>query len=163
MRIRDVRPDDHLEVLALSERLSTGVATWRDSRRVLTAATRWLRESLADPATAVFVADDPKHGIVGVGSVTTRTHFTGESDAYIGELVVASGHERRGVGRRLVTQMEGWATERGHRCITLETGSANLGARAFYTALGYAEEEVTMTRVLPPGRTNIGARQTRAR
>lgn len=57
---------------------------------------------------------------IGVVSLSTRGHFTGES------------------------------AERGHRCVTLETGAANTSARAFYASLGYLEEDVRLTRPLPP-------------
>jgi GNAT superfamily N-acetyltransferase len=53
------------------------------------------------------------------------------------------------VGRSLVAAAEAWARERGLSRITLETGAANSAARAFYAALGFAEEDVRLTRTLP--------------
>lgn len=87
------------------------------------------------------------HGVVGVVTVSTRPHFSGEVDAYIGEFVVAEGHERQGVGRRLVAA-GAWALQRGHCRVTLETGAANTAARAFYASLGYLEEDIRLTRTL---------------
>src|SRR3954463_13003767 len=39
-----------------------------------------------------------------------------------------------------------WAAERGFEYLTLETGAANNGARAFYASLGYCEEDVRITK-----------------
>jgi GNAT superfamily N-acetyltransferase len=78
--------------------------------------------------------------------VGTRTHFTGDIDAYVGELVVAESMERRGVGARLLRVAETWAAARGLERLTLETGAANAGARAFYAVAGYHEEDVRLTK-----------------
>jgi len=72
----------------------------------------------------------------------------GEVDAYVGELMVAEGAQRRGIGTRLVRAAEQWARSQGLRHLTLETGAANGTARAFYAALGYAEEDVRLTRTI---------------
>lgn len=77
-----------------------------------------------------------------------RRHWSGDLDAYVGELVVAPDHERRGVGRRLVNVVEQWASRRGLVRIRLETGAANEAARAFYERLGYTTEDVVLTRTL---------------
>ena len=41
---------------------------------------------------------------------------------------------------------EGWARGRGLENLTLHTGIFNAEARAFYASLGFAEEEVRLTR-----------------
>ena len=73
-------------------------------------------------------------------------HFTGERDGYIGELVVAERTSRHGIGRALIAAADAWARDHGLRNLTLHTGSFNTNARAFYAALGFAEEEVRLTR-----------------
>jgi ribosomal protein S18 acetylase RimI-like enzyme len=88
--------------------------------------------------------------VVGVLSIRPTRHFTGEHDGYIGELVVAPHAERRGVGRSLIDTAEAWARDRGLAHLTLHTGAYNASARAFYAALGFAEEEVRLTRLVPP-------------
>jgi GNAT superfamily N-acetyltransferase len=45
---------------------------------------------------------------------------------------------------------EAWGAERGLSFITLETGAANHTARAFYAALGYAEEDVRLSKPIGP-------------
>lgn len=86
--------------------------------------------------------------------MTERKHFAGEVDAYIGELAVARGYERRGIGAALVAVAEAWSRERRYPRITLDTGAGNVGARAFYAALGFAEEDIRLSKPLtntPPG------------
>ena len=92
----------------------------------------------------VAVADDQ---VVGFVSVAERTHFTGQVDAYVGELVTATGMERRGIARALMTVAEAWGADCGLRCLTLETGAANQTARSFYASLGYLPEDVRLTKL----------------
>ncbi|MDP9847027.1 GNAT family N-acetyltransferase [Streptosporangium lutulentum] len=148
--IRRYEKTDHDAVMALAPRLAEGGAAWRDSVAVADAACGWVRDSVrraeGDKA-AVFVAEDAD-GVVGFVGVTERAHFTGETDGYIGELVVARDKERLGVGRALIEAAESWVKDRGHARSTLETGAANTNARDFYAALGYSEEEVRLSRAL---------------
>jgi ribosomal protein S18 acetylase RimI-like enzyme len=152
IHVRPLHTDDYSQVLALAPRLTEWVAAWREPEAVLAAVQGWVRDSLstaAEPGHAVYVAvaDDT---IVGVVTVCERTHFTGQVDAYIGELAVALGMERRGIATRLVGEAEAWAAERGRSFLTLETGAANQPARRLYTALGYREEDVRLTKPLRP-------------
>jgi len=146
--IRPYRPEDRTAALALAAGLQIGVAPWRDPAAVRAAVTEWVRgslESAGEPERTVLVAVDGDT-VVGLVTVAQRRHFTGDVDAYIGELAVAEAAQRRGIGRELVRAAERWAHSRGYRRITLDTGAANHGARAFYAALGYAEEDVRLTR-----------------
>ena len=69
--------------------------------------------------------------------VSERSHFTGEVDAYIGELVVSKAAEGGGVGRALVGAAADWARGRGRKRVVVDTGAANMPARRFYAALGF--------------------------
>lgn len=152
IQVRPVGDDDRAGILELAPRLAEGVAPWRDPDEALLAGRRWLEESL-DAAKSgdgiVLVASD-SGGIAGVISVRSSTHFTGERDGYIGELAVADRASRRGIGRALVVAAETWARDNGLRNLTLHTGTFNTGARAFYAGLGFAEEEVRLTRPIGP-------------
>ncbi|WP_419992424.1 N-acetyltransferase family protein [Streptomyces boninensis] len=146
--IRPATAADRAEILALAPRLTEGAAAWRDSAAQLAAAERWLTGSLdaaGSEGTAVFVAAD-ESGVLGVVSVCEQKHFTGATDAYVGELAVAREAEGRGIGRRLMVAAEEWADSRGLGRIRLITGAANAPARGFYAALGFVEEEVTLSR-----------------
>jgi ribosomal protein S18 acetylase RimI-like enzyme len=152
LTIRAARDGDRDGILALAPRLAEGVAPWRNQAEALAAGRRWLEDSLAAATTGngvVFVAADGG-AIAGVISVRSSRHFTGERDGYIGELAVAERAVRHGVGRALIAAAEGWAADHGLDNLTLHTGAFNTGARGFYAALGFAEEEVRLTRAVPP-------------
>src|SRR5580693_8566561 len=96
--IRPADDDDRAGVLELAPRLAEGVAPWRDQAEALLAGRCWLEESLDAAKTgecAVLVAADAD-GIAGVITVRASSHFTGERDGYIGELVVAERTSRHG-------------------------------------------------------------------
>jgi ribosomal protein S18 acetylase RimI-like enzyme len=148
IRIRTYAPTDRDAVLAMSPRLTEGMPPWRDPIAWLSAVRSWVRDS-ADSATqpghALYVAVAGDR-VVGFVSAAERTHFTGQVDAYVGELVTAAGMERRGIASALMAAAEAWAADHGLRCLTLETGAANQTARSFYAALGYLEEDVRLTK-----------------
>ncbi len=153
IRIRPYLSEDRDQVMALAPRLTEGVAAWRDPDAVLTAVQGWVRDSVdaADkPGRAIFVAA-AGDGVVGVITVKESTHFTGQADAYVSELIVRAGLERRGIASRLVDAAEAWAAEAGYAFLTLQTGTANATARAFYSSAGFSEEEIQLTKAIGPG------------
>jgi ribosomal protein S18 acetylase RimI-like enzyme len=150
VQIREYSPADRESVMALAPRLTEGVAPWRDPAAVLAAVQGWIAsaaDSAGQPGHATYVAVDANE-VVGIVSVAQRAHFTGQVDAYVGELVTAAGHERRGIARRLMAAAEAWGADRGLSFLTLETGAANHAARSFYAALGYREEDVRLTKAI---------------
>ena len=62
---------------------------------------------------------------------------------------MADRASRRGIGRALIAATDAWGRDYGLRNLTLHTGVFNTGARAFYADLGFAEEEVRLTRAIP--------------
>ncbi len=90
-------------MLGLSPRLTIGAAPWRDPDRVAAAARGWIESSLAaagQDGHALLVALLGGQ-VAGLVSLVEREHFTGELDAYIGELVVGQAQEGQGAGRAL--------------------------------------------------------------
>jgi len=139
--------------MALAPRLVAGMPPWRDREAWLAAVHGWIQDAAdtADqPDRAVWVAVDGNQ-VVGVVAAAERTHFTGQVDAYVGELVTAAGQERRGIARALMQAAEDWGAGRGLDHLTLETGMANHAARACYAALGYLEEDVRLTKKIRTG------------
>lgn len=150
VQIRAYTPADRDDLMALAPRLTEGVAPWRDPDAVLGAVREWIAaaaDNADEPDHATYVAVDGDQ-VVGMVAVTQRTHFSGQVDAYVGELITAPGHERRGIARRLMAAAEGWGAGRGLSFLTLETGAANHTARSFYAALGYQEEDVKLTKAI---------------
>lgn len=148
--IRPVHPGDHAQVLALAPRLTEGVAAWRDPLLVLRAVRGWVQSSLdtaSQPGHAVYVAIADGR-VAGLVTISEQAHFTGQVDAYIGELAVASHLERHGIATQLANAAEAWAARRGLAFLTLETGAANRPARAFYNQRGYQEEDIRLTKAI---------------
>jgi GNAT superfamily N-acetyltransferase len=147
MNVRPYETADREPVLALAERLLIGMAAWNDVEGSSAAVHRWVRQSLDgrddDHVVLVAATDD---GVLGFVTAARSPHFTGREEAHVGELVVAESAERSGAGRALMHAVEVWAAERSLTRVSLETGAANVGARRFYAALGYLEEEVRLSR-----------------
>lgn len=154
IRVRPYEPSDRGFALGLAPRLATGIPPWRETDRMVSTARDWVVSSLERPAAKgqVFVAEDSNGTRLGFASVSEETHFTGEVQGYLGELVVREEDEGQGVGRALVAACEEWSRERGHRILALSTGVANARARRFYQGLGFAEEDVKLAKLLtrPP-------------
>ncbi len=145
--IRPAEPADASAVMELAHRLEEGVAPWRDRAGVSAAVRSWVADHLGnlDHGTdAMFVATNDG-SVVGFVTLAEKHHWSGALDAYIGELAVDADVEGRGVGRALVAAARGWARERGLKRVILQTGAANRRARAFYTALGFEEEDITLS------------------
>jgi ribosomal protein S18 acetylase RimI-like enzyme len=148
--IRPYQPADREQVMALAPRLTEWTAPWREPAAVSAAVHGWIRDAVdgapdQDHAVYVAVQGDTVAGVVTVGE---STHYTGQVDAYVGELAVATGMERRGIATRLMTEAERRAAARGRSFLTLHTGAANQPARRLYASLGFREDDVRLTKAL---------------
>lgn len=148
--VSDYIPEDHEQVIATSRRLTTGVAPWRDHEKIAHELVRFIEDAISAAAEGkghVLVA---KLGgaVVGFMTLGQQQHWTGEMDGYIGELATASGFDGKGVGRALMAAAEERARAMGLERITVHAGAANARARRFYQFVGFAEEDVRLTKVL---------------
>ncbi len=150
IRVRPYLPDDRDDVLSLAPRLTIGMPAWRDPLLCLAAVQGWITGSIDQNGknTMVFIAVDEQGERLGFATVTNETHFTGERQAYIGELATTESAEGQGVGQALVQTCEKWARDQGYRKISLETGAANGRALGFYRHLGYRDEDVRLIKLL---------------
>ena len=150
IRVRPYESADRAFVLGLVPRLTIGIARWRDAGRMAAAMGRFVAEDLAASGehSAVFVAEDAGARALGFVTVAHNVNFTGEEQAYVGELAVVEGAEGHGVGRALMAAAEGWAAAEGYGLVVLETGAANARARSFYSMLGYREESVKLVKAI---------------
>lgn len=148
--VRPAADDDGPAALSLASRLEEGVSPWRDQSNVAHAVRAWVEASisaLTDNDRACFVAEENTQ-VIGFVSVKRCQHWSGAIEAYIGELMVATTAEGRGVGRALVEEAVDWSQSQGCDRIALETGSANAPALAFYHSLGFEHDEVRLSRGL---------------
>lgn len=150
IRIRPYVPADREFVLSLAPRLAIGIPSWRDPQKMIVTAQSWITGSIEQHGkkTMVFVAENEQGERLGFATVSRSTHFTGESQAYIGELAASEAAERRGVGKALTQACEQWAREQGYRILSLATGAANKQALGFYRHMGYLDEDVTLVKLL---------------
>jgi GNAT superfamily N-acetyltransferase len=150
INVRPYTPADQLFVLGLAPRLVIGMPPWRDPQQWLLAVQGWISNSInpENQKTVVFVAEDEQRERLGFATVTRASHFTGEPQAYIGELATTEAAEGHGVGKTLLQACEKWALGQGYRVITLATGAANARALGFYHHLGYQDEDVTLVKLL---------------
>jgi diamine N-acetyltransferase len=70
---------------------------------------------------------------------------------YVNEIVVRSEHQGRGIGRRLMADVEKWAAAQGVASIELGTYEFNQAAIEFYEHLGYATLHRRMNKPLATG------------
>ena len=90
----------------------------------------------------VLVAEDPTTGIVGVVSVHLVPLFHAAGNlARLTALAVLPGHQRKGVGRALVSAAEAFAWQRDCRRVEVTSGDHREDAHTFYRALGYEMDE----------------------
>jgi len=148
--VRPYTPDDRTFVLSLAPRLIIGMPPWRDPQMCITAVQGWITGSIDQHGqkTVVFVAEDDQGERLGFATVTHETHFTGEHQAYIGELATSEPAEGSGVGKALIQACEQWARDQGYRILTLTTGAANVRALGFYRHLGYRDEDIKLIKLL---------------
>jgi ribosomal protein S18 acetylase RimI-like enzyme len=94
----------------------------------------------ADPAGFLLVAQVEAAPVgYATGHATYETEFAARG-FYMGDLYVAPGHRRRGVGRALVAAMAEEARARGGRFLWWTALPDNAGAHGFYRALGCRDE-----------------------
>jgi GNAT superfamily N-acetyltransferase len=150
VRVRTYTPDDRPFIFSLAPRLAIGRRPWRDLDQWRQAVEGWLDKSIAQHGQQImlFIAEDEQAGRCGFATVTHSAHFTGQPQAYLGELAVRDDLEGQGIGTFLVEACEQWAREQGYSLLALTTGAANAGALGFYHHLGYQDEDVTLVKLL---------------
>lgn len=98
---------------------------------------------LAAPDETVLVAED-ESGICGlVHALLYDTPpipaMTPARRAHVDSLVVRADWRRRGLGRRLMDEIIGWAQAKGASEVVLTVWAGNEAAERFYAALGFAQ------------------------
>jgi GNAT superfamily N-acetyltransferase len=110
----------------------------------------WMGSALDDDERAVLVAEAEgrvvgfAHAMMRGGPPVVVPRRTG----FVTDMVVAAGHRRSGIGRRLFRAVEAWCRERGADEVTLTTAVRNEGALAFWREMGFESWTYTMWKSL---------------
>lgn len=81
----------------------------------------------------LMIVDDSTEKVTAVA----RLQFNTDTEAQIRYMAVEKNHERKGLGRKLVTAMEKHASDNGFQSIVLDAREPAVG---FYEKLGYTDE-----------------------
>jgi GNAT superfamily N-acetyltransferase len=117
LSLRDATPDDLPAIAALRESVGWGVADWA------------LRAVIGQPHARCVVAVDDAGGVAGVGSGIVYGPL-----GFIGNMIVAAAHRRRGVGSAILEAIAAWLE--GADCTRLELNATSDG-RPLYERHGF--------------------------
>ncbi len=128
MNIRAFRAEDESAVVALWGRCGL-VRPWNDPRK--------------DIARKLDV--QPELFLVGLeGHVVVATAMAGYEGhrGWVNYLAVEPSRQRQGIGRTMMDEVERLLRAAGCPKVNLQVRNANASALAFYSTLGYAQDEV---------------------
>jgi ribosomal protein S18 acetylase RimI-like enzyme len=113
----------------------------------------YLNALLADDNSAIFVAECEGQtvGVVQVALRETRDIpiLVPRRYAHVDTLIVLQAYRRAGIGKALMGRAHRWAIDKGTDEVELNVWEFNVGALAFYEALGYTTTRRTLSRHLP--------------
>jgi ribosomal protein S18 acetylase RimI-like enzyme len=112
---------DRGSLFALARAAFGGFPGWDDGRAL---------DVLSQDAVFVARENGLLAGYVALSRVGARV-------ALVEQLLVAPGHERRGVGRRLLGCAEGYAISEGAQRLQIVVEAGNGAARSFYRRCGF--------------------------
>ena len=134
LHIAPVRKSELGQLFGLAKTVFASSSGWND-RLVLDALRR----------DVVFVAheQDEVAGYIAL-FVPDREHMIAE------QVFVAPGHERRGIGRRLLAHAEGYAIAEHARTLAIVVEKDNWRARALYGRLGFVSVQPELVELVLP-------------
>ncbi len=116
-----------------------------------------LKQLLASPNDAVFVADSDGGALAGWIHGVVAQYLESDRRAEIAGLVVDVEHRRHGLGRELVTRVEQWAIGLGMAETVVRCRTTRPEARLFYENLGYdrSKTQIVFKKSLASGSTPV--------
>lgn len=137
MSVRPARPEDAEAICALSGELARVLG---DEPPEFAEVGRTLRRLLDEGRARVLVAEGEGGEVLGAASVWVKPDLAhGGVVVEVPMLVVARGARGRGIGKLLMSEVQGIGAEEGARAIELAVAADNEPARNFYRSLGFIE------------------------
>ena len=150
LHIRSADAGDDEFILSLVARfVDFELPAWRKPNACAEGIRRDLKQRLdALPAgEAMFIAEDRDGARVGFLRVQRmRDFFTGKPNCHISDLVVAPGHDGRGIGRALLEHAQAWAVQQRCALLTLSVFPGNARARRLYERAGFGLDLLRMAK-----------------
>ncbi len=82
--------------------------------------------------------------LLGYAHLRVSQDLVNEETAEVVAIVVEASNRRYGIGTRLITASETWATQSGRSRLLLKTDVVRTPAHAFFSALGYEKDSTTL-------------------
>lgn len=157
--IRHAREQDFAEIARLASQL--GYPAPGDVMRIR------LQRLINSSSDVVFVAeaDDDSGDLIAWIHGSLSQYLESDYRVEIAGLVVDKRFHRNGIGRGLVTRVEGWAAERGAVQASVRCRTTRPEAHLFYESLGYtpAKTQVAFRKPLPHALNRPGGEATMKR
>lgn len=90
-------------------------------------------------AFSAIVAEEPVHGVVGFAALSTYRDRAGYRTTVENSVYVHRSHQRRGVGRLLLTELISLARDSGFHTLIARIDSGSKGSLALHRSLGFVE------------------------
>lgn len=148
--IRPARADDAAFIQSLTPRFAAfELPSWRDRETMVRGTQAQLASALQrgnGERSAIFVAEENGAPAGFAWVLLIEDFYTREPVGKVSEIAVVSSG--KGTGSALMDACERWAREKGARLIVLNVLEGNVGARGFYSKLGYAPEYTMLAKSL---------------
>ncbi|MGH2856773.1 MAG: GNAT family N-acetyltransferase [Solirubrobacteraceae bacterium] len=131
--------------------LEFGSSLWPDAPALGSAFGTALTEALRcqDQSATVLIAQAPDGTQLGFISLrVVKDPVTGEERAHVADVAVAETAHRGGIGTALMNAAEAWAHDHGLNVLSLDVWGTNHRASAFYRALGYSIDSLSLVKRL---------------
>lgn len=90
-------------------------------------------------AFSAIVAEEPLHGVVGFAALSSYRDRAGYRTTVENSVYVHRSHQRRGVGRLLLTEVVSMARDSGFHTMIARIDSGSVGSLALHRSLGFVE------------------------
>jgi GNAT superfamily N-acetyltransferase len=153
MLIRRATEQDTQAVLALVPRMAAfGPPIWRDAAVItetdMAVITEALRVQSQGEDPAVFVAEIDG-AILGMMHVRSAEDFhRRRAHGHVADLIVAEGHEGKGIATALLTRAEEWARTQGYDWLGIGVFEANVRAEKLYRKFGFRRDVIRLIKPL---------------